>query len=89
MRAFCGEHGIIYQGFSLLTANRRCSGSTAGEHRAAAPDHARAGRVRFRRNLGMLPLTGTDDPEHMQQDLASLGLTLQPVESAALERLGR
>jgi hypothetical protein len=28
------------------------------------------------RAIGILPLTGTADPTHMQQDLASLQLTL-------------
>jgi len=32
----------------------------------------------FARAVGMLPLTGTSDAEHMKQDLASRGLTLPP-----------
>jgi diketogulonate reductase-like aldo/keto reductase len=32
----------------------------------------------FARAVGMLPLTGTSDPNHIQQDLASLNLTLTP-----------
>jgi hypothetical protein len=35
----------------------------------------------------MLPLTGTSDPEHMQQDLASRALDLSADEVRAIESL--
>jgi len=41
----------------------------------------------FARAIGMLPLTGTSDAEHMRQDLASLTLTLSPPEVQAIEAL--
>jgi len=37
--------------------------------------------------VGMLPLTGTSDPEHMTQDLASVGLALSAEEVRAIESL--
>jgi diketogulonate reductase-like aldo/keto reductase len=72
VRAFCRKAGIVYQGFSLLTAN-------AAE--LESPDFRRlvhrvgktAAQVvfRFAGQIGMLPLTGTTDPGHMREDLDS------------------
>jgi diketogulonate reductase-like aldo/keto reductase len=71
IRALCAEHGVVYQAFSLLTANRDVvSGRTV---RAIAARHGRtAAQVvfRFARQVGMLPLTGTSSPQHMRDDLA-------------------
>jgi len=86
VRALCAREGIVYQGFSLLTANDR-------ELRAPAV-RALARRLgasvpqlvfRFAHALGMLPLTGTSDPEHMRQDLGAFSLKLEPADVAALE----
>lgn len=69
VRDVCNEHGIIYQGFSLLTANRN-------EIAALGPIATRHARTRaqivfrFAQQIGMLPLTGTTDPAHMREDLA-------------------
>ena len=41
----------------------------------------------FARAIGILPLTGTSSAEHMQQDLASLSLTLSPEAVRAIEAL--
>jgi len=85
VRAVCAAHGIVYQGFSLLTANREV---VAGP--AVAAIAARHGRtpaqvvLRFAQQLGILPLTGTRDPLHMRQDLAIGELTLAADERASL-----
>ena len=42
---------------------------------------------RFAQAVGMLPLTGTSDAEHMKQDLASHDLALSAVEVRAIESL--
>jgi diketogulonate reductase-like aldo/keto reductase len=86
VRAFCAERGIVYQGFSLLTANvevlrTRLVGGIAARLGATPPQVV----FRFARAVGMLPLTGTSDPEHMTQDLASRALTLAPDEVQAIE----
>ncbi len=79
VRAFCGEHQIIYQGFSLLTANPEVL-----EHppfvEAAKKLNATPAQVvfAFARAIRMLPITGTSTADHMKQDLASLELTLPP-----------
>jgi diketogulonate reductase-like aldo/keto reductase len=41
----------------------------------------------FARSLGMLPLTGTSNAEHMKQDLASRDLALPPEAIKAIESL--
>ena len=70
VRAFGRAKGIVYQGFSLLTANGR-----ELQHPAFLRLVARVGKTpaqvvfRFAHQVGMLPLTGTTDVEHMREDL--------------------
>jgi diketogulonate reductase-like aldo/keto reductase len=70
VRALCRAHDIVYQGFSLLTANQRELGSPTVRRIAS-----RAGRTpaqvvfRFALQIGILPLTGTADRRHMREDL--------------------
>ena len=88
VRLFCRERNIVYQGFSLLTANLPVL-----RHPFVAGLAARAGATpaqiifAFARLAGMLPLTGTSDPEHMAQDLASRNLKLTPEDVLAIEAL--
>jgi diketogulonate reductase-like aldo/keto reductase len=88
VRSFCAERRIVYQGFSLLTANPEILRHplVAG---IAARERATPAQVvfRFARAVGMLPLTGTSDPEHMVQDLASHALALSPDEVRTIESL--
>ena len=87
IRALCAEHGILYQGFSLLTANRDVvAGRTV---RTIAVRHGRSAAqivLRFARQVGMLPLTGTTSPQHMRDDLVDFALTVDEV--AAIDRAG-
>jgi diketogulonate reductase-like aldo/keto reductase len=88
VRAFCREQRIIYQGFSLLTANPEVvRGAAVGE--LAARMNATSAQIvfSFSRAVGMLPLTGTSDAGHMKQDLASRELLLPPETVRALEEL--
>jgi diketogulonate reductase-like aldo/keto reductase len=88
IRAFCTKHGIVYQGFSLLTAN-------VAELRTARFRElvARLGKTpaqvvfRFARQVGMLPLTGTTDPAHMREDLAIDDFTLSDHDVAVIESI--
>jgi diketogulonate reductase-like aldo/keto reductase len=88
VREFCGPRGIVYQGFSLLTANLEVF-----RHRLVPGIAARLGATpaqvvfRFAQAVGMLPLTGTSSPEHMSQDLASGELALTDDEVRAIELL--
>jgi diketogulonate reductase-like aldo/keto reductase len=88
VRRLCAEHGVIYQGFSLLTANRRelerpeieaCSART----RRSTPELV----FRFALQVGMLPLTGTSSLEHMKQDLGTLDFSLEPAEVQMIEHI--
>jgi len=79
VRAFCRERNIIYQGFSLLTANVEVLRHPLVAGLAARLNASPAQIVfAFARQVGMLPLTGTSNADHMQQDLASLEMTLAP-----------
>ena len=79
VRAFCRERNIIYQGFSLLTANVQILRHPMVASLAAQLNASPAQIIfAFARQVGMLPLTGTTNAEHMQQDLASLKITLAP-----------
>ena len=86
VRAFCAERRIVYQGFSLLTANLDVL-----RHPLLVGIAARRGATsaqvvfRFARALGMLPLTGTSSAEHMKQDLASGQVALSADEIRAIE----
>ncbi len=79
VRIFCRERKIIYQGFSLLTANAEAlrHPTIAG---IASQANATPAQVvfAFACAVGMLPLTGTSDAEHMQHDLDSRDLRLSP-----------
>ena len=88
VRAFCAERDIVYQGFSLLTANPEVV-----HHPFVAAIAARATATpaqvvfRFAGAVGMLPLTGTTDAEHMKQDLGSDAIALSADEVRTLEAL--
>ena len=89
VRGICEMEGIVYQGFSLLTANRReledpRVAQIAARRQLTLPQVV----FRFAAQLGMQPLTGTTDPEHMRHDLESLGAALSDEEVATLERIG-
>jgi diketogulonate reductase-like aldo/keto reductase len=88
VRAFCVERKIVYQGFSLLTANPEVLRHPLVAGIAARRKATLAQVVfRFAQAVGMLPLTGTTDPEHMQQDLASRQITLSDDDVQAIESL--
>jgi len=88
VRAFCKERKIIYQGFSLLTANAEVVRHPVVTGVAAGGGATPAQVVfAFARAVGMLPLTGTSSAEHMKQDLASRSLALSPDAVRAIEGL--
>ena len=89
VRQLCRDHGIIYQGFSLLTANREVLADP--EVRAIA-QRLGIGVAQvifcFALQIGMLPLTGTTDPQHMKDDLAAEQLALSQDELKYIEAAG-
>lgn len=90
VREICRVHGIIYQGFSLLTAN---TGIFAEPDLRALAVKYQAGLTqivfRFSQQIGMLPLTGTTNPDHMKEDLQCERFTLSPDELAVIETIGQ
>jgi diketogulonate reductase-like aldo/keto reductase len=88
VRGICQAHGIMYQGFSLLTAN---------PHVLHHPDvisiamrlgvHAEQVIFRFAMQIGMTPLTGTTNAHHMQEDLRVSEIELTPAEVRTIETI--
>jgi diketogulonate reductase-like aldo/keto reductase len=88
VRTFCRERKIIYQGFSLLTANTEVLRHPliAGLAQRANASSAQV-VFAFARAVRILPLTGTSDPKHMKEDLAARDLTLSADAVQAIETL--
>ncbi len=88
VRKICLEHQILYQGFSLLTANPYVLDHPKvleiSQRWNAIPEQV---IFRFSQQIGMHPLTGTTSPEHMKQDLASREWELTPEETKFLETI--
>jgi diketogulonate reductase-like aldo/keto reductase len=88
VRALCETHNTVYQGFSLLTANRAELASPVARGIALRVGRPIAQVVfRFCRTLGILPLTGTSRMEHMRLDLEASELELSDSDVSALETL--
>jgi diketogulonate reductase-like aldo/keto reductase len=89
VREMCLAQGIVYQGFSLLTANREVL--VEPDVRAIARRLGTgAAQVifRFAMQIGMLPLTGTTNSQHMKEDLQAEQLALTPEEVRKIEIIG-
>lgn len=77
VRLFCQARNIVYQGFSLLTANPELLEHPPFVNLATELNATPAQVVfAFARTIGIFPLTGTSDPEHMREDLASLEIKI-------------
>lgn len=88
VRKFCGEHQIVYQGFSLLTANTEILKNRDFAEITQRMECTGAQAVfAFAIAVGMLPLTGTTDPEHMAEDLKAPSIQLEADDVATIEHL--
>jgi diketogulonate reductase-like aldo/keto reductase len=76
VREICRAHNIIYQGFSLLTATQRLGTGLAQVI------------FRFAILVGMLPLTGTTNPQHMKEDLQAEQLALTAEDMQVIKTIG-
>jgi diketogulonate reductase-like aldo/keto reductase len=89
VREICRAQRIIYQGFSLLTANREVF--IDPDIRAMAARYA-VGMAqiifRFAMQIGMLPLTGTTNLQHMKEDLQVDRFMLTSEELQRIETIG-
>lgn len=89
VRRLCENHGMTYQGFSLLTANIEELRThpvieIAERHDKTLPQIV----FRFALQVGMLPLTGTTDETHMRQDLACFDFELDEDDVSTLGSIG-
>ncbi len=88
VRDFCSANQIRYQGFSLLTANVRELADPSIIHLAQQYNKTVPQLIfKFAQQLGMLPLTGTSNPNHMKQDLQITDFSLQANEVFHIENL--
>jgi diketogulonate reductase-like aldo/keto reductase len=89
VREICQTHGIIYQGFSLLTANREV---LVDPDLRAIAKRLGTGPAQvifaFAMHIGMLPLTGTTNPQHMKEDLQAEQLILSSEDIQRIETMG-
>lgn len=88
VRRFCRTHGILYQGFSLLTANRDVFGHSAliaiAKRHKSPPTRV---VFRFAQERSMIPLTGTSNTDHMDSDLDATNMSLNQEELDVIENL--
>jgi diketogulonate reductase-like aldo/keto reductase len=90
VRAFCRAHDIAYQGFSLLTANRRELVRPMIDEMMMRTGRTREQLVfRFAIQVGMIPLTGTSNEAHMREDLAAESLVLGAEDVRIIETIAR
>jgi diketogulonate reductase-like aldo/keto reductase len=88
VREFCAANEIVYQGFSLLTANREAI--VDPELQRIAQRHRRSVSqiiFRFALDVGMTSLTGTTSVDHMREDLAVFDFRLTPAEIHRIENI--
>jgi diketogulonate reductase-like aldo/keto reductase len=88
VRDICQTHGIIYQGFSLLTANRAVLADPEIRTIAQRLGASTAQVIfRFAMQIGMLPLTGTTSQHHMKEDLQAEQFALSSEEIQRIETI--
>jgi diketogulonate reductase-like aldo/keto reductase len=88
IREICKKNNIVYQGFSLLTANREVlSNPKVVEISKIMNKTVEQIIFSFTRYIGILPLTGTKNREHMEQDLESVSIALTEEQLAMLENI--
>jgi diketogulonate reductase-like aldo/keto reductase len=89
VREICRVHNIIYQGFSLLTANTKVMADPAVRAIAKRLDAGVTQVIfRFASQIGMLPLTGTTSAQHMKEDLEADQFLLTDEEIQQIETIG-
>ena len=89
VRDLCRTHRIIYQGFSLLTANREVFIDPSVRAMAQRYETGVAQIIfRFAMQSGMLLLTGTTNVQHMTEDLHCDQFTLTADELHHIETIG-
>jgi diketogulonate reductase-like aldo/keto reductase len=87
-REICIENGIMYQGFSLVTANVPVlrHESILSMARKLGVDAAQV-IFRFAMQIGMVPITGTTNEQHMREDLGVYRIMLSDDEVSVIESI--
>jgi diketogulonate reductase-like aldo/keto reductase len=88
VRKYCAANGLVYQGFSLLTANRAVL--SRRELMEIANRHGRTVCqiiFRFALEVGMIALTGTSNAAHMREDLEVFDFRLDASDAEQIEAL--
>ena len=88
VRTIAKKNGVIYQGFSLLTANieemkNSLINGLIEKYRRPLPEII----FNFAHRVGMIPLTGTTNKKHMEDDLNFLQIELKDDEILQLEHM--
>src|ERR1700739_4064337 len=88
VRRICAQSEIMYQGFSLLTANPYVLHhpeviTIANRLHVDTPQVI----FRFAMQAGMVPLTGTTSLEHMKEDLEIYDIELTPEQVKLIESI--
>jgi len=88
IRSWCREHNLIYQSFWTLTANPHILQSET-LFKLSRKYKAELVQIYFAylHHIGIIPLTGTKDEEHMQSDLKSFDFELSHEEIHELDGL--
>lgn len=88
IRAFCREHGIVYQSFWTLSANPHLLASptmiTLGHKYDRTPAQI---LFRYLSHQGVVPLTGTSSASHMQEDLSIFSFAMSQQECEMITAL--
>ena len=88
VREICKRENIIYQGFSLLTANSRYLQAPFIRNIATRLSATIAQVIfKFSMQIGMLPLTGTTSKDHMEEDLKAAEIDLSDQEVKQIEMI--
>jgi diketogulonate reductase-like aldo/keto reductase len=85
VREYCIEKNIMYQGFSLLSANPLVLSRLSILAKAINKTPAQI-IFRFSKQIGIIPLTGTTNKVHMKEDL-SLDFNLEDKEINFIENI--
>ena len=88
IRAFCGQHRIVYQSFWTLTANPQVLAHATLTALAASQRRTPA-QVLFRylTQSDIVPLTGTHSEQHMREDLSIFEFDLSAADCRAVSSL--
>ena len=88
IRQFCKDNNIIYQGFSLLTANQNIFYNQRLRDIILKSRKTPAQVIlRFAMQVGMIPLTGTTNETHMKQDLSCINFSLSDEDIRFIENI--